>query len=143
MNIIPRPVTFYVLGVAMLPRSLIFFAHAAFSTAVTTYPSHSCVLLYFLSEFYRYLRLRFLLCRRSLLGSTFPKFPKGISFLSVFTRVEPRVGEHLRGNPRVLDGRSSGIASRSDPFRKNMVEYHKKKIKEIKYVWSRHTFDHH
>lgn len=107
-----------------------------------------CVLLYFLSEFYRYLRLRFLLCRRSLLGShnlprsslkEYPSclFLRASSRESVNTyRETPRPGCKVLGDLRVA-------ASRSDPFRKNMAEYHKKKIKEIKYVWSRHTFDRH
>ena len=76
-------------------------------------------------------------CRHSLLSSTFPKFPKGISFLSVFTRVEPRGGEHLREISR--PGRSSGMVATPRTALEKYGQYHKKKIKEIKYVITTHT----
>lgn len=114
-----------------------------YSVIVTTYPFHRHPFLFLHSEFYRYLRLRLRRCRCSVLSSTFSKFPKGISFLSVLhvRGATKRRGLDRRETPfrRVLRG--GGRTREATHSGKIWSNYHKNKIKRAEYVYGRAVHD--
>lgn len=125
------------------------FLFAAISPSLRRYPLHPRALFtLFLSpfyrEFYRYLRLRFLSradavfsARRS--RSSLKEYPSCL-FLrasSCATRRGP-TGDAVRESPPWVVGRWR----RASCPGKIWSKYHKKKIKEVKYVWSRHAYIH-